>query len=56
MYLQKSSIGGFSSGNYWSSSDTDVNNAWKELFSTGTQTIDLKTVSSSVRCVRQFYQ
>lgn len=54
-YINKTAIGGFSSGKYWSSSEGNTEYvSWCQDFSTGTQTSDLKDNIYSVRAARQF--
>jgi hypothetical protein len=58
MYQQKSVIGGFAdipyNSYYWSSSETDLNNAWEQGFVLGDQYADPKAVLSHVRAIRAF--
>jgi hypothetical protein len=44
-------LGGFSSGYYWSSTENDNNNAWKQNFNNGNQ-----NNNNNVRAVRGFEQ
>jgi hypothetical protein len=46
--------GGFSSGNYWNSSEDAANGAWIQQFSNGTQFSYFKTISLYVRPIRAF--
>jgi TolB-like protein len=54
--LKEKGLGGFVSGNYWSSSETNDGYwyAWIQVFSNGTQSGGDKRNSCSVRAVRQF--
>ena len=55
LYIQKSAVGGFSTGVYWSSSEVNSSVAWNEEFSTGNQRgYNLKTDSYNVRAIRAF--
>ena len=54
MYIQRSVIGGFSSNDYWSSSQFSSNNAWLQYFGNGLQYGYIKDNSSRVRCSRSF--
>lgn len=49
-------VGGFSSNNYWSSSENDNNNAWNQNFNNGNQNNDNKNNTNYVRAVRGFKQ
>jgi hypothetical protein len=58
LFQNRDAIGGFNiSGSYpavwyWSSSQFDDDSAWDQRFSDGSQGINLKRDSSSLRCVR----
>ena len=58
LFQNRDAIGGFNiSGSYpavwyWSSSPFDYDSAWDQRFSDGSQGINLKRDSSSLRCVR----
>jgi Protein of unknown function (DUF1566) len=54
MYIQRNIIGGFSSGNYWSSSQVDAGDAWTQDFSTGDKTNTSKILTGRVRAIRAF--
>jgi len=47
-------VGGFSTDNYWSSSENDDNNAWNQNFNNGNQNNDNKNNTNYVRPVRGF--
>ncbi len=54
LFLQKSAVGGISDVNYWSSSEYDAGNAWREYMLTGYQNANGKDNIYNVRCVRSF--
>ena len=54
LYSERSQIGGFSSGYYWSSSEYDANNANLQYFGNGSQIYSSKTSNNRVRAVRSF--
>lgn len=54
MYQSKVIIGGFSSANYWSSTETDNNLSYSIDFSNGTQNLYLKNFAFNVRAIRSF--
>ena len=54
MYVNRTAIGGFASGYYWSSSEFDAFNAWDQYFLNGDQDGPSKTATSYVRPVRAF--
>jgi hypothetical protein len=55
LYLQKSVVGGFSNNYYWSSNESNSNNAWLVVFSVGVLTTDYKDNRYyNVRAVRGF--
>ena len=61
MYLQRGSIGGFdfsyshpSYSQYWSSTESDFNNAWRQYFNWGNQDYGSKSFTYYVRAVRAF--
>ncbi len=54
LYLQKTIVGGFSSADYWSSSESGNGNAWLQYFFNGFQLVDLKGSTFRVRAVRAF--
>ncbi len=49
-------VGGFANNNYWSSSEYDINNAWKQNFNNGSQNNNNKNNTNYVRAVRGFKQ
>ena len=53
MYQKKSSIGGFSSTYYWSSTEYSSSYAWYQHFNTGYQDYYYKSNTNRVRCVRR---
>jgi len=53
LYQNKDAIGGFSSNNYWSSTENDANNAWNQNFNNGNQNNYNKNNNKRVRCVRR---
>lgn len=55
MILNKNAIGGFSSANYWSSSEYDIRNAYYSNFTSGsTNLVGDKLTVANVRAVRSF--
>ena len=54
MYLQLLAIGGFGSGNYWSSTESDYGSAWYQNFAIGYQLPTDRFYNYSVRSVRAF--
>jgi len=54
LYLQRSVVGGIVDTYYWSSSESDVNNAWVHNFANGKQLAGSKANGSCVRAVRVF--
>jgi hypothetical protein len=54
MYIQRNFIGGFAAAQYWSSSEHDYISAWRQSFSTGTQSDNDKKEDRLVRAVRVF--
>ncbi len=49
----RTAIGNFSTGDYWSSSESDSQNFWSENFNTGTFTASAKNLAYYVRCARK---
>jgi len=54
LYNQKNVISGFSNGEYWSSTEFDINNAWTKDFSNGNETTSDKAITLHVRAIRTF--
>ncbi|NTU52447.1 MAG: DUF1566 domain-containing protein [Chlorobiaceae bacterium] len=55
MYLNKAVLGGFIEGHfYWSSTESDKNDAWDQSFRTGISNLGYKLDSNYVRAVRSF--
>jgi hypothetical protein len=54
LYAQKTSVGGFVEGVYWSSSEYDANSAWFQFFGNGYQNTNGKGAAGYVRPVRAF--
>ncbi len=52
LYKNKEEIGGFVTGNYWSSSENGLNIAWMQGFSSGIQFSSFKVNTYYVRAVR----
>ena len=52
--LRQAGVGGFSTDYYWSSSETNTNDAWYQTFYYGDQYYNFKTTTSYVRPVRAF--
>ena len=47
-------VSGFAGGNYWSSTENNNNNAWKQNFNNGNQNNNNKNNTNYVRAVRAF--
>jgi hypothetical protein len=54
LYIQEATVGGFSSGRYWSSSESGANVAWYQVFGSGAQGTFGKINAYYVRPVRAF--
>ncbi len=54
LYLNQTAVGGFASNSYWSSSEFDINGAWRQNFSNGSQIYSSKSFTYYVRAVRAF--
>ena len=54
LYLNKTAIGGFSTGPYWSSSENNAWSVWYQVFNNGYQDTDSRGSSNYVRAVRSF--
>ena len=54
LYLNKDVIGGFYSGDYWTSSEYNNEIAWVQSFVNGYQAFNFKAYTSLVRAVRAF--
>lgn len=54
MYKQKSKIGGFEATNYWSSTESNTNNAYDQEFGGGFKFTDDKSFTVHVRAIRSF--
>lgn len=54
LYLQKDIIGGFTSGDYWSSSEVSNNTAWVYEMATGSYYALDKSTVKNVRAIRSF--
>jgi len=54
LYLNRSAVGGFASGVYWSSSEINAYGAWIQGFVSGNQNYNFKNVEWRVRPVRAF--
>jgi hypothetical protein len=54
LYEERTTVGGFGAGVYWSSSENEEDNAWFRAFSNGFQIGDNKSSTNSVRPVRAF--
>jgi hypothetical protein len=52
--LKSAGLGGFSSVDYWSSTETSSTSAYSQSFSTGTVTVSSKSLTKYVRAVRAF--
>jgi hypothetical protein len=54
LYFQRTTVGGFSTGRYWSSSEHAGNYAWYQDFYNGLQNNNNKSLTYYVRPVRAF--
>ena len=54
MYLNRSVIGGFGTGIYWSSTENDAKGAWVHYFQKNNQYLRFKGIPNSVRPIRAF--
>ncbi len=54
LYVQRTVVGGFAAGPYWSSSQFDEGNAWGQFFGNGYQNNGSKVTTLNVRPVRAF--
>lgn len=55
LYINKVVVGGFTSNDYWSSSENSANTAWRQHFNNGAQSNDTKKdITNYVRAVRAF--
>ena len=54
LYINRVAVGGFGSDAYWSSSESGINDAWFQFFSTGVQNLLTKNSGIRVRAVRAF--
>lgn len=54
LYQQRAVVGGFTGGNYWSSSEQNIVNAYFQQFTSGSQSNSVKLNSLRVRPVRAF--
>lgn len=54
LYINKTAIGGFTTSNYWSSSEGDASHAWGQYFDNGGQNGSDKTDTNYMRAVRAF--
>lgn len=55
LYLNKTAIGGFTTGVYWISSENSTVNAWAQNFTDGSTLNMYKPNSGYVRAIRAFY-
>jgi hypothetical protein len=54
LYINQTAIGGFTTFNYWSSTEYDANNAWRQNFQNGNQLYYGKDYTLYVRAIRAF--
>jgi hypothetical protein len=54
LYAQSTTVGGFSTDRYWSSSELDATTALLQRFSSGSQSVSVKDNAFYVRPVRAF--
>lgn len=55
MRTNRVAIGGFGTGDYWSSSETGAGTAWAQNFGDGSQASAAKSDTKAVRAIRKFY-
>ena len=54
LYASKGAVGGYAAAFYWSSSEVNTTNAWRQNFFSGGQITSLKSNTDRVRCIRAF--
>ncbi len=54
LYLAKATIGTFTEGHYWSSTEYSLNDAWNQTFDNGSQYSKGKSNTKCVRAIRSF--
>lgn len=54
LYQQREMVGGLGTYTYWSSSEANAENAWRQSFSSGVQGAAAKVLNSTVRPIRTF--
>jgi len=54
LYTQRAVVGGFTTSNYWSSTENSSNSAWSQYFNLGNQSNNYKNNGFYVRCIRSF--
>jgi hypothetical protein len=54
LFNQAYAVGGFTGTNYWSSTESGANVAWRMAFNSGTTGSTAKTATYRVRCIRSF--
>ncbi len=54
LYINRMSIGGFGTGNYWCSSEVNLYDSWNKYFLTGTTYGNVKSYNHKVRAIRSF--
>ena len=54
MYAQRATVGGFTTGTYWSSNEANSDSAWNQYFANGNQNTSSKSGVNRVRCIRSF--
>ena len=54
LYMRRNNVGGFAINFYWSSTQNEDEEAWRQGFFTGRQSSSSKTERSNVRAVRAF--
>ena len=54
LYINKVAIGGFANANYWNSTENDIQSAWLQNFTDGSQTPGSKNIAARIRAIRTF--
>ena len=54
LYINRVAIGGFVNGNYWNSTENDIQSAWLQNFTDGSQAAGSKNIAARIRAIRTF--